>query len=189
MAHQRQPIKLYLFGYNSLQAAGWIVAIFMLLSNLLSTKSIAGTFASAGEIIWILQTAAFLEVVHGAVGILPSGVWLPFMQWCGRTLFFLVTACEIVQVQDHPSLFITFLAWCLIEVHYVHSTISYRSTWGNVTPKPSISIYEREKYLCKFLCWPPFQLLQCCPGCICDVSICLDQTLLTYAQATGFKTG
>ncbi|KDO72970.1 hypothetical protein CISIN_1g027698mg [Citrus sinensis] len=171
MAHQRQPIKLYLFGYNSLQAAGWIVAIFMLLSNLLSTKSIAGTFASAGEIIWILQTAAFLEVVHGAVGILPSGVWLPFMQWCGRTLFFLVTACEIVQV------------------HYVHSTISYRSTWGNVTPKPSISIYEREKYLCKFLCWPPFQLLQCCPGCICDVSICLDQTLLTYAQATGFKTG
>lgn len=86
----------------------------MLLSNLLSTKSIAGTFASAGEIIcqscfgflfnklccplsyfalfhqtirnqmfyfffflfanlWIrtegiLQTAAFLEVVHGAVG-------------------------------------------------------------------------------------------------------------------------
>lgn len=26
-------------------------------------------------------------------------------------------------------------------------------------------------------------------GCICDVSICLDQTLLTYAQATGFKTG
>ncbi|GAY38173.1 hypothetical protein CUMW_034680 [Citrus unshiu] len=126
MAHQRQPIKLYLFGYNSLQAAGWIVAIFMLLSNLLSTKSIAGTFASAGEIIWILQTAAFLEVVHGAVGILPSGVRLPFMQWCGRTLFFLVTAREIVQVQDHPSLFITFLAWCLIEVHYVHSTISYR---------------------------------------------------------------
>ncbi|GAY38175.1 hypothetical protein CUMW_034680 [Citrus unshiu] len=108
MAHQRQPIKLYLFGYNSLQAAGWIVAIFMLLSNLLSTKSIAGTFASAGEIIWILQTAAFLEVVHGAVGILPSGVRLPFMQWCGRTLFFLVTAREIVQV------------------HYVHSTISYR---------------------------------------------------------------
>lgn len=89
----------------------------MLLSNLLSTKSIAGTFASAGEIIcqscfgflfnklccplsyfalfhqtirnqmfyfilfflfanlWIwtegiLQTAAFLEVVHGAVGTL-----------------------------------------------------------------------------------------------------------------------
>ncbi|KAH9661271.1 Very-long-chain (3R)-3-hydroxyacyl-CoA dehydratase [Citrus sinensis] len=69
MAHQRQPIKLYLFGYNSLQAAGWIVAIFMLLSNLLSTKSIAGTFASAGEIIWILQTAAFLEVVHGAVAV------------------------------------------------------------------------------------------------------------------------
>ncbi|ESR37987.1 Very-long-chain (3R)-3-hydroxyacyl-CoA dehydratase [Citrus sinensis] len=133
MAHQRQPIKLYLFGYNSLQAAGWIVAIFMLLSNLLSTKSIAGTFASAGEIIWILQTAAFLEVVHGAVGILPSGVWLPFMQWCGRTLFFLVTACEIVQVQDHPSLFITFLAWCLIEVirypFYALNTIGACPHW------------------------------------------------------------
>ncbi|GAY38174.1 hypothetical protein CUMW_034680 [Citrus unshiu] len=128
MAHQRQPIKLYLFGYNSLQAAGWIVAIFMLLSNLLSTKSIAGTFASAGEIIWILQTAAFLEVVHGAVGILPSGVRLPFMQWCGRTLFFLVTAREIVQVsvlcsKHHWSL--STLA-NLPQVHYVHSTISYR---------------------------------------------------------------
>ncbi|XP_024034123.1 very-long-chain (3R)-3-hydroxyacyl-CoA dehydratase 2 isoform X2 [Citrus clementina] len=102
MAHQRQPIKLYLFGYNSLQAAGWIVAIFMLLSNLLSTKSIAGTFASAGEIIWILQTAAFLEVVHGAV-------------------------------QDHPSLFITFLAWCLIEVirypFYALNTIGACPHW------------------------------------------------------------
>ncbi|GAY38176.1 hypothetical protein CUMW_034690 [Citrus unshiu] len=122
MAHQRQPIKLYLFGYNSLQAAGWIVAIFMLLSNLLSTKSIAGTFASAGEII-----------CQSCFGILPSGVRLPFMQWCGRTLFFLVTAREIVQVQDHPSLFITFLAWCLIEVirypFYALNTIGACPHW------------------------------------------------------------
>ncbi|KAH9661270.1 Very-long-chain (3R)-3-hydroxyacyl-CoA dehydratase [Citrus sinensis] len=123
MAHQRQPIKLYLFGYNSLQAAGWIVAIFMLLSNLLSTKSIAGTFASAGEIIWILQTAAFLEVVHGAVGILPSGVWLPFMQWCGRTLFFLVTACEIVQVIRYPFYALNTIGACPHWLTYLRYTM------------------------------------------------------------------
>ncbi|KAH9661273.1 Very-long-chain (3R)-3-hydroxyacyl-CoA dehydratase [Citrus sinensis] len=82
MAHQRQPIKLYLFGYNSLQAAGWIVAIFMLLSNLLSTKSIAGTFASAGEIISVSSCVCVIRYPFYAlntIGACPH--WLTYLRY------------------------------------------------------------------------------------------------------------
>ncbi|KAJ4725882.1 Very-long-chain (3R)-3-hydroxyacyl-CoA dehydratase [Melia azedarach] len=111
-----QLAKLYFFTYNSLQAFGWTVAFFRLLSNFLLTKSNTGAYASAGELICWLQTFAFLEVVHGAIGIVPTGLLLPLMQWVGRTLIFVSIARKIDEVQELPSVFITYFAWCLTEV-------------------------------------------------------------------------
>ncbi|KAL5581073.1 hypothetical protein UlMin_013515 [Ulmus minor] len=108
--------NLYLFTYNSLQACGWVVSLCRILSNFVSTKSLNGGYASAGELICLLQTAAFLEVVHGAIGLVPSGVLLPLMQWGGRTHFLLAIVRQISEVQELPSVFITFLAWSLSEV-------------------------------------------------------------------------
>ncbi|XP_044504943.1 very-long-chain (3R)-3-hydroxyacyl-CoA dehydratase 2 [Mangifera indica] len=107
---------LYLFTYNSLQALGWAVSLFSLLSNFLSTNSIHGAYESTGQLIWLLQICSFLEVIHGVVGIVPSGVLFPFMQWGGRTLFFLSIVRTIDEVQKLPSVFITFIAWSLSEV-------------------------------------------------------------------------
>ncbi|KAG4385306.1 hypothetical protein GLYMA_12G066150v4 [Glycine max] len=56
---------LYLLAYNSFQAIGWAIS--------LTKIFIKGTYASAGNLISILQCAAFLEVIHGAIGIVPSG--------------------------------------------------------------------------------------------------------------------
>ncbi|KAJ0083199.1 hypothetical protein Patl1_30856 [Pistacia atlantica] len=108
--------RLYLFTYNSLQALGWAVSLFSILSNFLSTKSIHVAYDSAGQLIWLLQTCSFLEVIHGAVGIVPSGVLFPFLQWGGRTLFFLSIVRTIDEVQELPSVFITFVAWSVSEV-------------------------------------------------------------------------
>ncbi|OIT37406.1 PREDICTED: very-long-chain (3R)-3-hydroxyacyl-CoA dehydratase 2 [Nicotiana attenuata] len=117
--------NLYLFSYNSLQFLGWTVALFRILSNFISTQSVTGTYASAGELICLLQCCAFLEVVHGAIGIVPSGAVLPLMQWSGRTHFLLAIVRRIVEVQESPSVFMTFLAWSLSEViRYSHYALS-----------------------------------------------------------------
>uniref|UniRef100_A0A803R777 Very-long-chain (3R)-3-hydroxyacyl-CoA dehydratase n=1 Tax=Cannabis sativa TaxID=3483 RepID=A0A803R777_CANSA len=118
------PSNLYLFGYNSLQAFGWAIAIFRILSNFISTGSFYGGYASAGDLICLLQSVAFLEVIHGAIGLVPSGVVLPLMQWGGRTHFLLAIVRQIDEVQELPAVFITFLAWSLSEVHCIYCALS-----------------------------------------------------------------
>ncbi|KAG6415462.1 hypothetical protein SASPL_122873 [Salvia splendens] len=63
---------------------------------------------------------AFLEVIHGAVGIMPSGVLLPLMQWGGRTHFLFAIVRRISEVQELP-LKTTFVAWGVSEaIRYSH---------------------------------------------------------------------
>uniref|UniRef100_A0A2P2KLJ7 Very-long-chain (3R)-3-hydroxyacyl-CoA dehydratase n=1 Tax=Rhizophora mucronata TaxID=61149 RepID=A0A2P2KLJ7_RHIMU len=111
--------KLYLFAYNSLQAIGWATAFLIISNNFISTKSLNEAYASAGELICLLQIIGFLEVIHGALGIVPTGVLLPFMQWGGRTHFVLAIVRKITEVQKLPSVFITFVAWSLAEVSFL----------------------------------------------------------------------
>ncbi|KAK5846809.1 hypothetical protein PVK06_003108 [Gossypium arboreum] len=118
-------LKLYLFAYNSLQAFGWTISLFRILSCFIATKSVIGAYASAGDLICLLQTCAFLEVVHGAIGIVPSGVLFPMMQWGGRTHFLLAIVRRIHEVQELSAVFITFFAWSLTEViRYSHYALN-----------------------------------------------------------------
>ncbi|KAA8543940.1 hypothetical protein F0562_021883 [Nyssa sinensis] len=133
-----QLSKLYLFSYNCLQAFGWGVSLSRILNNFVSTKSFNGAYASAGELICLLQTVAFLEVIHGAIGIVPSGALLPLMQWGGRTHFLLAIVRRVDEVQELPSVFITFVAWCLIElIRYPHYALNC------VGSSPSLITYLR----------------------------------------------
>ncbi|KAK7257780.1 hypothetical protein RIF29_32005 [Crotalaria pallida] len=124
---------LYLLAYNSFQAIGWTVALTKILANLSSTSSLNGAYASAGHLISILQCAAFLEVIHGAIGLVPSGALLPLMQWGGRTHFLLAIVAKLDEVQELPSVFITFLAWSISEVirysHYAFSSTGNCPSW------------------------------------------------------------
>ncbi|XP_057449120.1 uncharacterized protein LOC130740503 [Lotus japonicus] len=124
---------LYLLSYNSLQAIGWTVSLTKIVFNLVSTASINGTYASAGQLIIFLQCAAFLEVIHGAIGLVPSGVLLPLMQWGGRTHFVLALVAKLDEVQELTSIFITFLAWSISEVirysHYAFSCLGNCPSW------------------------------------------------------------
>ncbi|KAL8254682.1 hypothetical protein R6Q59_032903 [Mikania micrantha] len=64
----------------------------------------------------LLQTLAFIEVIHGALGIVPSGFLFPLMQWGGRTHFLLAIVRKIYEVQELPAVLITFVSWCCIEI-------------------------------------------------------------------------
>ncbi|WOK96941.1 very-long-chain (3R)-3-hydroxyacyl-CoA dehydratase 2 [Canna indica] len=123
-----RPSALYLLCYNSLQSIGWALALARILSS-----SVHGAYASAGDLICFLQAISFMEVVHAAVGLVPSGVLLSLMQWGGRTHFLLAILRQIPELQDLPSVFITFLAWSMTEVirytHYALSCIGISMSW------------------------------------------------------------
>ncbi|XP_071737869.1 uncharacterized protein [Rutidosis leptorrhynchoides] len=110
------PTNIYLFFYNSIQAFGWAIALFRISVDFLSTKSVNGAYTSAGELICLLQTLGFIEVIHGALGIVPSGFLFPLMQWGGRAHFLLAIVRQIHEVQESQAVFITFVAWCCIEI-------------------------------------------------------------------------
>ncbi|XVF68694.1 hypothetical protein PTKIN_Ptkin11bG0022100 [Pterospermum kingtungense] len=128
-----QLTKLYLLTYNSLQALGWAISLFRILNSFIATNSVNGAYASAGDLICLLQTCAFLEVVHGAIGIVPSGALFPLMQWSGRTHFLLAIVRQIHEVQELPAVFITFFAWSLSEIirysHYALNVFGIGPSW------------------------------------------------------------
>ncbi|KAG9453653.1 hypothetical protein H6P81_006557 [Aristolochia fimbriata] len=124
---------LYLFSYNTLQAIGWATAFFIIISHFIPTKSFNGAYAAAGDLVCLLQTSSFLEVIHGAIGLVPSGVLLPLMQWGGRTHFVLAIVRQIHEVQELPPVFIAFVAWSIGEVirysHYAFNCIGSCPAW------------------------------------------------------------
>ncbi|CAO2839985.1 unnamed protein product [Amaranthus hypochondriacus] len=126
--------NLYLFIYNLLQTIGWAIAFWRILIDFSTTHSFNAAFASSGQLICLLQKVAFLEVIHGALGIVPSGVLLPLMQWGGRTHYLLALVGNIVEVQESQSIFVTFVAWSISEVirysNYALSCIGKCPYWS-----------------------------------------------------------
>ncbi|XP_043698602.1 very-long-chain (3R)-3-hydroxyacyl-CoA dehydratase 2 [Telopea speciosissima] len=128
-----QLSNFYLLAYNSLQFIGWGLSLFWVLRSLISTKSFHGAYASSGDFICFLQAVSFLEVLHGAIGLVRSGVLFPLMQWGGRTQLLFLIVRQIVEVQELPSVFITFVAWSLSELirysHYALSNLGNCPSW------------------------------------------------------------
>ncbi|KAG5408964.1 hypothetical protein IGI04_005283 [Brassica rapa subsp. trilocularis] len=128
-------VKSYLFAYNFLQASSWTISLLSIVSSVLSNKTInGGAYSAAGYLISVIQAAAVLEVLHGAIGIVPSGFLSPLMQWSGRTHFILAIVGQINEVftlgsallvQDSPWLAITLVAWCIGEmIRYPHYALT-----------------------------------------------------------------
>ncbi|KAJ4767000.1 Very-long-chain (3R)-3-hydroxyacyl-CoA dehydratase [Rhynchospora pubera] len=125
--------QLYLLAYNSLQFLGWSIALIKILLSLSAPSSFHGAYATAGDIICLLQAVSFLETIHAVVGLVPAGFLLTLMQWGGRTHFLLAIVRQITEVQSLPSVLITFAAWSLSEVirysHYALSTLKICPSW------------------------------------------------------------
>ncbi|RYR70280.1 hypothetical protein Ahy_A03g016784 isoform B [Arachis hypogaea] len=88
-----------------------------------------------------LQPISFYQHLHcnaeiklcNFSGLVPSGALLPLMQWGGRTHFLLAIVSKLDEVQQLPSVFITFFAWSISEVirysHYAFSCIGNCPYW------------------------------------------------------------
>lgn len=116
MAGGNMMLKLYLTAYNTAQALGWALVLARILISVVHTRSIEGAFDAAGELVRLLQLAAFMEVMHSILGIVPTGVLPTILQWGGRYHWIAAIVCKLKEVQRLPSVFITFAAWSLSEV-------------------------------------------------------------------------
>ncbi|KAL8129901.1 hypothetical protein V2J09_019056 [Rumex salicifolius] len=129
----------YLFLYNSLQSIGCSTTFhaaqgrqflstgnrFLSSFNELGLHPILFLRLSFCRRACLLQSIAFLEVIHGALGIVPSGALLPLMQWGGRIHYLLAILHRIYEVQGSASVFVTFSMWSLGEViRYSHYALN-----------------------------------------------------------------
>jgi very-long-chain (3R)-3-hydroxyacyl-CoA dehydratase len=129
--------KLYLLAYNVAQAAAWSVCLAAVLQAALVERASAATaFARMGQLIWVAQNAAILEVVHAAARLVPSPVGTTALQVASRVL--LVNVVYFLPVaQAHWISQLMFGAWALVEVvryayyalQLVGAPIPFAFTW------------------------------------------------------------
>ncbi|XP_078179574.1 protein-tyrosine phosphatase-like, PTPLA [Carex rostrata] len=125
--------QLYLLAYNSLQYFGWLIVLIKIFLSISASRSFHGAYATAGDLVCLLQAVSFLETIHAVVGLVPASFLLTLMQWGGRTHFLFAIVRQIPEVQSLPSVFITFTAWSLSEVirysHYALSILKVCPSW------------------------------------------------------------
>jgi len=84
--------------------------------HLAKEKTNVGLYDSVEKPLKIFQSAAILEVLHCAVGLVPSSVVLTAFQVASRLFLTWAIAHSVPQVQDNPGVAAFVLAWSITEV-------------------------------------------------------------------------
>lgn len=140
-----KPATMYLILYNTVCCMGWAAVLFMGLKTLHhydgSIKdALAAVYNGSGDLptyLYYVQTAALMEIVHSALGLVRSPLFVTAMQVGSRiaALFAIVNSPDS-QVQFGAGLMI--LSWALVEVprylFYVSALITGDAT--KKTPYP-----------------------------------------------------
>ncbi|KAL9962138.1 hypothetical protein ACROYT_G031216 [Oculina patagonica] len=108
--------KIYLVFYNVTLTLGWSVILVLSVQHLAKKKTNIGLYDSVEKPLKIFQSAAILEVLHCAVGLVPSSVVLTAFQVASRLFLTWAIAHSVPQVQDNPGVVAFILAWSITEV-------------------------------------------------------------------------
>ena len=129
-------VQMYLLAYNAACMAGWAYVLFLASSTIVSARPASlAALAAVLKTVWgavaeplsFVQWAMCLEVVHAAVGFVPSPVFTTFLQVLSRIVV-LVVAQSVRDAQvDWPAGLLV-AAWSLVEVpryaFYVNSLVA-----------------------------------------------------------------
>ncbi|XP_078314115.1 very-long-chain (3R)-3-hydroxyacyl-CoA dehydratase-like isoform X2 [Crassostrea virginica] len=108
----------YLFMYNLFQFVGFTFISCVLIYNFIKNKEEAMTsgFRLVGTQIMVCQTAAVMEILHPAMGLVKSSPIAPLLQVLGRNFILFVIILHEENIQSAPLVFFLLLTWSLIEV-------------------------------------------------------------------------
>ncbi|XP_062520821.1 very-long-chain (3R)-3-hydroxyacyl-CoA dehydratase 2-like [Corticium candelabrum] len=110
---------IYAVAYNGFLVLGWSVVLWRSALSLLDYKEngLRTFYADVENSLKVSQTLAVLEIVHAALGLFSSGVFLTAFQVASR-LFLLwgVTNLGGLPVQQHYGVVLMVLAWTITEI-------------------------------------------------------------------------
>lgn len=117
--------KVYLIFYNLLQCLGWgnlllklspYLVLQLKNSSLLPAQNPESLYQTLGFELRVLQTAALLEVVHAAFGLVRSNWIVVATQILSRLAVLWLPIHHIKDSQVSPGISIMLTAWCVTEV-------------------------------------------------------------------------
>ncbi|XP_046864011.1 very-long-chain (3R)-3-hydroxyacyl-CoA dehydratase 1-like [Xenia sp. Carnegie-2017] len=110
--------KGYLFVYNVIQTLGWFYIFAVSCLHFMEEKSITsqGLYPKVEIPLKLFQTAAVFEIIHCAIGIVPSSAATTAMQVFSRLCTVWLFTIPVSQVQNNFSVLLYLLAWCITEV-------------------------------------------------------------------------
>ncbi|KAL3055908.1 hypothetical protein OYC64_018583 [Pagothenia borchgrevinki] len=106
----------YLVIYNVVMTAGWLVIAVGLVRAYLARGSYHGLYYSIEKPLKFFQTGALLEIVHCAVGIVPSSVVLTGFQVMSRVFLTWAVTHSVREVQSEDSVLLFVSAWTITEI-------------------------------------------------------------------------
>uniref|UniRef100_A0A8C7D5G3 Very-long-chain (3R)-3-hydroxyacyl-CoA dehydratase n=1 Tax=Oncorhynchus kisutch TaxID=8019 RepID=A0A8C7D5G3_ONCKI len=130
----------YLVIYNVVMTAGWLVIAVGLVRAYLARGSYHGLYYSIEKPLKFFQTGALLEVLHCAVGIVPSSVVLTGFQVLSRVFLTWAVTHSVREVQNEDSVLLFVSAWTITEIirysFYTFSLLNhlpYLIKWARVS--------------------------------------------------------
>ncbi|KAH3713026.1 very-long-chain (3R)-3-hydroxyacyl-CoA dehydratase 2-like [Dreissena polymorpha] len=113
---QNPTVLAYLIAYNVAQVLGWSAIMLALLGHLFVEWDYKGVYEKVSPLLNIFQTAALLEIVHCAVGMVRSNVMLTAFQVISRIFVTWGVAYSIPEVHDIFGVTMFIFAWTLTEI-------------------------------------------------------------------------
>ncbi|XP_048477355.1 very-long-chain (3R)-3-hydroxyacyl-CoA dehydratase 2 [Rhincodon typus] len=106
----------YMVIYNVVMTAGWLVIAVGLIRAGLARGTYHGLYYSIEKPLKFFQTGALLEILHCAVGIVPSSFVLTGFQVMSRVFLTWAVTHSVKQVQSEDSVLLFVTAWTLAEI-------------------------------------------------------------------------
>jgi len=108
--------KSYLFLYNLLQFLGWSFLLVQVCSHFKHGGTYTDLYESVAGTLNIFQTAAVLEIVHAAVGLVRSSVQVTFQQVFSRVYITWIILYLLPSSRESVGVVLLVLAWTITEM-------------------------------------------------------------------------
>ncbi|XP_028402171.1 very-long-chain (3R)-3-hydroxyacyl-CoA dehydratase 1-like [Dendronephthya gigantea] len=123
--------KGYLLLYNIVQTLGWSYLLIICCQHFISQNAVTskGLYPKVELMLKVFQTAAILEIIHCAIGIVPSSAMTTGMQVFSRLCTVWLFTVPDKEVQNNTSILMYLTAWTITEIirysFYACSLVNY----------------------------------------------------------------
>jgi len=108
--------KAYLFLYNAVQTVGWSYLLYQAVSHLVTGGRLEDMYEATWLTLQVFQTAAVLEVIHAALGLVRSNVMVTLQQVFSRVYVTWAILALCPPAQASLGFPLLLFAWTITEI-------------------------------------------------------------------------